>query len=297
MKRKASEALEVETSGSSWNVNWKTQARRPFRRGFIPYGSTSVSESQAAKRRSALGVEVLEDPLGTELTPAPVEAFEELGALPHWALEALRDDGHYEPLPLEAQALPIVLAGQNMAAVANPDSGQAKVYLLAAAAHIEDQPPLSQEEPGPVVLVLVASSDRAAEVTSEAERVMRHSERSGKHPGGIRTINLSGGGSRQEKLDSLGTVGAHIIIGTPKRLHDLLLKEHFSSLRVTFLVLDGADRLATAANGTSEIRDIVSWVRPERQTAVFAGAWPKAVAAMVGPLCRAGGDPVRIKVK
>lgn len=294
IKRKASEAVEPDIAGPSWSMNWKTQARRPFKRGFLPYGLRSMSASKASKRRAAMGIEVLEDPLGTEMTPPPVESFEELGVLPHWVLESLREDEHYEPSPVEAQTLPVALAGQNLAAVAKPDSGQAKAYLLAAAVHIEDQRPLSEEEPGPVVLVLVATADRAVEVALEAERVFRFSERSKNHPGGFRTVNLSGGGSRKEKLDMLGSLGAHVVIGTPKRLHDLLVKEHLSSLRVTFLVLDGAEKMV-GANLTSELRDIASWVRPERQTAVFAGAW-KSVASIMGPLCRAGGDLVRFKV-
>merc|ERR1719265_2391815 len=93
-----------------------------------------------------MGIELSEDPLGTEMTPPMVESFEGLGALPHWMLDALREDGCYEPTPLQQQALPIALAGQNMAVVAKAGSGQAMAYLLPAAVHMEDQPPISEED-------------------------------------------------------------------------------------------------------------------------------------------------------
>jgi len=122
-----------------------------------------------------------------------------------------------------------------------------------------------------------------------------HSARSKAHSSGMRVVNVSGGGTRSEKLQQLGAQGAHIVVGTPKRIKDMGLKEQLSLLRVTFLVLESADRILQLGMG-SLVSEIGSWVRPERQTIILAATWPKPLKDIASTLCHGGGDPVRIIV-
>lgn len=286
------------------NVNWRKQPRRPFRRSFMSYCSPVVVTSGAKRtRRKNLGVVVEEDPLGEDVTPAPVESFEELGVLPPWILEALREDGMYEPTGLQAQMLPIAVAGQNLLAItkgaskASAGNRRGPAYLLPAAVHVLDQQPLISEEPGPIALILSASQDLAEGLTDAANGILRHSagaEARG-HIGGLRAVNVSGGGSRSEKLSELGSAGSHIVVGTVKRVHDMASKGQLSLLRVTYLVIDGVDKMVEGGFET-QLHELGKWIRPERQTVALAADRPKAVQNVVSELCFSGGDPVRISV-
>lgn len=279
----------------AYRIDWRAQLRRPFRRGFIPYALGPEGAEQAVERRRALGIDVVGDPAGEDATPAPVEAFEEVGVLSPYLLEALRDAARHEPTPLQAQVLPIVLAGQNLVAIARAGLGQAAAYLLPAAMHVEDQPELLEGDVGPIALVLVPAQELAAKVCEEADLLLKHSGRSTRHSGGLRAVNVSGGGTRSEKLQELGTKGAHIMVGTPKRVHDMASKEQISLLRVTFLVLDGMDRMLDL-NFAAEVCDLAAWTRPERQTLLFSGTWPRPAAELAKELCLPGGPPVQISV-
>lgn len=298
VKRRAEGEMAVGAGADAsecYEMDWWAVPRRPFRRGFVPYGAPEAAASVAAKRRRTLGVELVEDPVGEDLTPPPLESFEELGVLPPWLLEALRDEDPYEPTPLQAQMLPIALAGQNLVAV-SATGEQAAAYLLAAAIHAEDQAPLLEDEPGPIVLVLVPTPERATAVAEEATSLLRHSGHSVRHPEGLRAVSVCGAGTRSEKLKQLGPRGSHILVGTPKRLHDMVSKEQISFLRVTLLVLDGADRMLDL-NLAQELRELASWVRPERQTLVLSATWPRPLHEFAHQLCYSGGSPVRFAVR
>mmetsp|Transcript_137467 Transcript_137467/g.342926 ORF Transcript_137467/g.342926 Transcript_137467/m.342926 type:complete len:362 (-) Transcript_137467:108-1193(-) len=278
-----------EDGAEPYTVDWHKQPRRPFKRGFIQYGlGVEDGADEALKRRDVLGLDIVEDPAGEDATPAPLQSFEEVGVLPVWLLRELRA---VEPTPLQAQMLPIVLAGQNLVAVARADAGQAAAVVVHSAVHIEDQPALTEGDPGPVVLVLVPTQELAGKFAEEAAALLRHSHGSTCHPGGLRCVNVSGGGARSEKLRELGSAGAHIVVGTPKRVHDMACKEQISLLRVTLLIVDGADRMLDLGFA-SEVNELASWVRPERQTGVLAGTWPKSMAELSSALCFAGGVPV-----
>lgn len=289
-----------------YDIDWKKQARRPFKRGFIGYGNTE-DPAETTKRRKLLGLSITEDPSGEESTPSPLEGFEELGVLPPWLVEALHEDNCFEPPPVQAQALPVSLAGQNLVVIAPapnttdgatvaPGGGQPGAYLIPAAVHIDDQPPLAEDDAGPVVVVLTATQELAASAVEAATSLFRHSSRSTRHRGGVRCVSVSGGGTRSEKLKELTSRGAHIITGTPKRVHDMAMKEQISLLRVTMLVLDGADKMLEHG-AEAEIKQLSEWVRPERQTTIVAATWPKTLSDLARDLCFAGGLPVRFRAQ
>mmetsp|Transcript_136822 Transcript_136822/g.222674 ORF Transcript_136822/g.222674 Transcript_136822/m.222674 type:complete len:358 (+) Transcript_136822:90-1163(+) len=289
VKRKAQEAAAAD--GGS--VDWRSYPRRPFKRGFIEYINVSVRAAEAANRRAAAGIKIVGDG-GIADTPPPAESFEELGILPPWLLEALREDECYEPTPIQAQSLPIALAGQNLIGVTVGSRASASLaYLLPAAVHIEDQPPLAEMDPGPIALVVAPTRELAVQISKDAAKVFQHSKRSSQHSGGIQAVCIHEGGSRKEQLKQLGTAGAHVIAGTPGRLYDLAAKDQLPLLRVTFLVIDCADKLIEL--GLSEqVRGLAAWIRPERQTLLFSSTWPKAAQDLAAQLCYAGGDPVHI---
>jgi len=271
--------------------DWREAPRRPFKRGFLPYAGAEGSVPQQKARRKALGISSVEDPAGEDGTPAPVESYEELGVLKPWLLDGLRGANWLEPSPIEAQGLPIVLAGQNFAGICPAGPQKALAYLVPVAAHIDDQSELTSEDPGPIALVLVPSKEAASSVVAQATKLLVQSSRSVNHTDGIRVVGLYEGGNKKDQRQALGEAGAHIVVATPERVHAMATSNQISLLRVTLLVLDQFDYLLEQ---WEQIQSIASWIRPERQTLLFAESWPEGASEGSSELCYAGGHPVSV---
>lgn len=289
------EAWEETQEDAGAAPDWRKRKRRPFRRGFVHYGRGSLGEDVVAKRRAKLGIKHVEDP-AEGMTPAPFNSFDEFGVLPPWLGDGLREAALYEPEPLPAQALPILLGGQNLLAVTPSDCSRSLAYLLPAITHIEDQPPLDVEDPGPVALVLCSTREEVAQAHANALKLLKLSSRSRKHPGGMRVLTLAQGlGTKKEQREQAAGAGAHILLGTPNRVADMASAWQVSLARVTFFAIDGLDQVLEQGHVESLVA-IAAQVRPERQLALFSTKWTQAVTDNVWSLCRCSGQPVKIVV-
>merc|ERR1712125_229811 len=87
--------------------------------------------------------------------------------------------------------------------------------------------------------------------------------------------------------------GVEIVIATPGRLIDFLESGKTNLKRVTYLVLDEADRMLDMGF-EPQVRKITSQVRPDRQTLMWSATWPKEVQKLARELCRE--DPVHVNI-
>jgi ATP-dependent RNA helicase DDX5/DBP2 len=87
--------------------------------------------------------------------------------------------------------------------------------------------------------------------------------------------------------------GVEIVIGTPGRLIDFLESRDTNLKRVTYMVLDEADRMLDMGF-EPQVRKISSQVRPDRQTLMWSATWPKEVQRLARDICRE--DPCHINV-
>jgi len=273
-------------------VDWDTVQRAPFRRVFLEGAYGGTGPGVAAAKRVPLNIQVESDPAGTELTPAPLESFAELRVLPAWIHEALAENRWEVPMPVQAQALPILLAGRNLIGIAQTGSGKTGAFLMPAIVHANDQMPLRRSTPGPTVLVLSPTRELAVQISDEADKLLRHSWKSCEQPGGLRSVCFYGGGRKYEQLRQFTSDGSHIVVATPGRLIDFCKDGKVSLQRVTYLCLDEADRMLDLGF-SGEIVEIGKAIRPERQTVFFSATWPKDVQVLACQLCT--DAPVRIR--
>ncbi|CAE8617642.1 unnamed protein product [Polarella glacialis] len=265
--------------------------RAPFRRDFLP--GWRSGDQEADRLRVELCIQLEEDPRGKSSTPAPVRKFSDLACLPNWVQSALRENNWEMPMPVQAQALPVLLSGRSLIGIAQTGSGKTASFLLPAIVHIEDQPPLTRQSPGPVCLVLSPTRELAVQISDEATKLFRFSHQSSKHPGGMRSVAFYGGGRKWEQLRSATYEGPHVCVATPGRLLDFLGEKSISAARVTFLVLDEADRMLDMGF-SGDMNTIAAQVRPDRQTAFFSATWPREVQSLACELC--SDAPVRIRI-
>merc|ERR1719433_623579 len=127
---------------------------------------------------------------------------------------ALAENKWDVPLPVQAQALPILLQGRNLIGIAQTGSGKTGAFLLPAIVHALDQRPLRRADPGPIVLVLAPTRELAVQISDEAEKLLWHSSRSWQE---LRSVCFYGGGKKGDQLRKFTYDGSHIVVATPGR--------------------------------------------------------------------------------
>merc|ERR1719440_2475145 len=214
--------------------------------------------------------------------PKPVRTFEE-ASFPDYVLEEVSRVGFKEPSPIQVQGWPIALAGRDMIGIAETGSGKTLAFLLPAVVHINAQPYLSRGD-GPIVLCLAPTRELACQTKEECDRFGKSSR--------IKNTCVYGGVPKMQQARDLGE-GVEIVIATPGRLIDFLDSGATNLKRVTYLVLDEADRMLDMGF-EPQVRKITSQVRPDRQTLMWSATWPKEVQRLAKDICRE--DPVHINI-
>ncbi|XP_065874837.1 DEAD-box ATP-dependent RNA helicase 20 [Euphorbia lathyris] len=206
--------------------------------------------------------------------PKPIRMFQEAN-FPDYCLDVIAKLGFVEPTAIQAQGWPMALKGRDLVGIAETGSGKTLAYLLPALVHVSAQPRLAQGE-GPIVLVLAPTRELAIQIQEEA---LKFSSRT--H---VRSTCIYGGAPKGPQIRDLQR-GVEIVIATPGRLIDMLEAQYTNLQRVTYLVLDEADRMLDMGF-EPQIRKIVSQIRPDRQTLYWSATWPREVETLARQFLR-----------
>jgi ATP-dependent RNA helicase DDX5/DBP2 len=163
----------------------------------------------------------------------------------------------------------MALSGRDMVGIASTGSGKTLAYILPAIVHINAQAPVRRGD-GPVALVLAPTRELAMQIHLEAQKFGKYAQ--------IRSTCIYGGASKGPQTRELNA-GVEICIATPGRLLDMLNENRTNLRRVTYLVMDEADRMLDMGF-EPQIRKIVEQIRPDRQTLMWSATWPKEVQSL-----------------
>ncbi|KAK9330681.1 P-loop containing nucleoside triphosphate hydrolase protein [Lipomyces starkeyi] len=197
--------------------------------------------------------------------PRPVETFDEAG-FPSYVISEVKAQGFSAPTAIQSQGWPMALSGRDLVGIAETGSGKTLSYCLPAIVHINAQPLLAPGD-GPIVLVLAPTRELAVQIQQECTKFGKSSR--------IRNTCVYGGVPRGQQIRDLAR-GVEICIATPGRLIDMIESGKTNLRRVTYLVLDEADRMLDMGF-EPQIRKIVDQIRPDRQTCMWSATWPKEV--------------------
>jgi ATP-dependent RNA helicase DDX5/DBP2 len=200
--------------------------------------------------------------------PRPVFSFQEAG-FPRYVLQEVERLGFASPTAIQSQGWPMALSGRDVVGVAQTGSGKTMAFILPAIVHINAQP-LLQPGDGPIVLILAPTRELAIQIQAECNKFGSSSK--------IKNTCLYGGVPKGPQIRDLQR-GAEIVIATPGRLIDLLSMGVTNLKRVTYLVMDEADRMLDMGFEI-QIRKIVDQIRPDRQTLMWSATWPKEVQSL-----------------
>ncbi|XP_053688955.1 uncharacterized protein LOC128737213 isoform X2 [Sabethes cyaneus] len=242
-------------------INWSKMQLVPFKKDFY-------HEHPVIKNRSQRDVERFHEKHDITLIgncPKPITEFDEID-MPDYVVNEIEKQGYQRPTPIQAQGWPIALSGLNMVGVAKTGSGKTLGYMLPAIIHINHQKP-DPSIRGPLVLVLAPTRELAQQIQQVATDFGSSSY--------IRNTCLFGGSSKGPQASDLRR-GVEIVIATPGRLIDFLESGTTTLQRVTYLVLDEADRMLDMGF-EPQIRKILEQIRPDRQILMWSATWPKEV--------------------
>ncbi|KAH9921308.1 DEAD-domain-containing protein, partial [Fomitopsis serialis] len=219
----------------------------------------------------------------------PVLFFDQLD-VPSELHSALK--GFKEPTPIQACSWPPALQGKDVVGIAETGSGKTLAFGLPALARLISSPSSTKNKGTTVSVLVVAPTRELAIQTHDTLAALGE-------PFGIASVAVFGGVDKAPQVRSLKNANkdgktTRIIVGTPGRILDLVNDGACDLSRVTYLVLDEADRMLDKGF-ENDIRAIISHTKQgaERQTLMFSATWPEAVRRLAGSFQR---DPVRVTV-
>jgi ATP-dependent RNA helicase RhlE len=200
-------------------------------------------------------------------------------------LKALTDEGYTVPTPIQAQAIPPLMAGHDMLGCAQTGTGKTAAFALPILHRLQAMPrDKSQRGPHlPKVLVLSPTRELATQIGESFAAYGRHTSVSG-------TI-IFGGVSQGRQVRAI-RAGVDVLVATPGRLIDLLEQGEVDLSQINILVLDEADRMLDMGF-IAPIRKIVSKLHAERQTMLFSATMPKEIVRLADSLLK---NPVKVSV-
>jgi ATP-dependent RNA helicase RhlB len=155
--------------------------------------------------------------------------------LPDVLLRALNEAGFSVCTPIQAETLPLTLAGRDVAGQAQTGTGKTAAFLLATFYDLLARPPARERKAHqPRTLILAPTRELAVQIAKEAELLGKYT--------GLR-IGLAYGGIGYESQRQQIAAGVDILIGTPGRLIDYLKQHVFDLKAIQVAVVDEADRM------------------------------------------------------
>ena len=211
--------------------------------------------------------------------------FSDLG-LSAELLRAIGEQGYTTPTPVQAQAIPHILAGRDLEALAQTGTGKTAAFVLPLLQRLSTSTPSPLQKVGhtaPRVLVLVPTRELAAQVLASVRTYGAHT--------GLRALAVFGGVGINPQIQSLRR-GIDILVATPGRLLDHLNQRTADLSKVETLVLDEADRMFDMGF-IRDIRRIIERLPKQRQNLMFSATFAAEVRELAHAVLR---DPALVEV-
>jgi ATP-dependent RNA helicase RhlE len=200
--------------------------------------------------------------------------FTGLGLSPR-QLDVVRNLGFKAPTPIQKQALPIAIKGNDVMGIAQTGTGKTLAFGLPIVERISDTKKSA--------LILVPTRELALQVEATMRKIAMGT--------GLRTVVLIGGVPLEKQAKAL-RANPQIIIATPGRIIDHMQRRSIRLDNVSIVVLDEADRMLDMGF-LPNIKTILQQVPEKRQMMLFSATMPREIADIAKRWMR---DPIRIDI-
>ncbi len=203
--------------------------------------------------------------------------FKALGLHPH-LVKATREMNYVTPTPIQAEAIPPVLAGRDLVATAQTGTGKTAAFVLPILHQLMQLPHGTTQ-----ALVLTPTRELAQQIEEVCLGLGYHTP--------LRVGLLVGGASMGPQERAL-RAGVEIIVATPGRLLDHMRQNQARFDGLHTLVLDEADRMLDMGF-LPDLKRIIARLPARKQTLLFSATMPPVIARLGGDILR---DPVTIQI-
>jgi ATP-dependent RNA helicase RhlE len=210
-----------------------------------------------------------------------ISSFSELSLRPELQ-KALADQGYTTPTPIQAQAIPHLLAGRDLLGIAQTGTGKTAAFTLPILQKLADSQ--THAKPGEIrALILTPTRELAIQIDESVRNYGAHLRPS--------HAVIFGGVGQGRQVEALRR-GLDVLVATPGRLLDLMNQKHVRFDQLGVFVLDEADRMLDMGF-INDVRKIVAAIPKKRQTLLFSATMPREIADLAGKLLN---EPVRVEV-
>ncbi|WP_285373128.1 DEAD/DEAH box helicase [Vibrio parahaemolyticus] len=193
-------------------------------------------------------------------------------------LSALDGMGFVSPTPIQAAAIPHLLEGADALGKAQTGTGKTAAFSLPLLNKLD----LDQRKPQ--AIVLAPTRELAIQVAAEMKNL-------GKNIKGLKVLEIYGGASIVDQMRALKN-GAHVVVGTPGRVQDLINRERLHLDEVNTFVLDEADEMLNMGF-VDDVTAIMEHAPESAQRVLFSATMPPMLKNIVERFLR---DPVTVDV-
>lgn len=210
-----------------------------------------------------------------------MEKFSELPLSPV-ILKNLEEAGYSTPTPIQREAIPFLLAGNDLLGIAQTGTGKTAAFSLPIINYLVNNPK-EQKTKQPRVLILSPTRELSSQIKTNIIKYSRGLL--------VKTTVIFGGVGQTPQVELLRN-GVDILVATPGRLLDLMNQGHLSLDRIEVFVLDEADRMLDMGF-IHDIRKVIAKLPKERQTLLFSATMPDEIAKLSASLLK---NPKRVEV-
>jgi ATP-dependent RNA helicase RhlE len=194
---------------------------------------------------------------------------------------ALRAENYDRPTPIQAQAIPHLLAGRDLLGIAQTGTGKTAAFALPILQSLSAKPGSGQR--GTMrALILTPTRELAIQIGDSFRTYGRYLV--------LRSAVIFGGVGQQPQVDALAR-GLDILVATPGRLLDLTAQGHVRFDRLSIFVLDEADRMLDMGF-IHDVRRVIAALPKERQSLLFSATMPPAIDRLAQNILK---DSVRVE--
>ena len=206
---------------------------------------------------------------------AMTSSFSELGLLPE-LVQTLHNSGFTIPTPIQQEAIPKILSGQDVLGTAMTGSGKTIAFVLPILQHIIQLAGKGDRSRNPKTLILTPTRELAKQI---GERILEYS---GNHD--IKFVIIYGG-VKQKKQEYYLNQGADIVIATPGRLMDLEDQNIVDLSEISMFTLDEADRMLDMGF-IDDIKYLLNKIPSTRQILLFSATMEESIKKLADEILK-----------
>jgi ATP-dependent RNA helicase RhlE len=197
-------------------------------------------------------------------------------------LKALAAEGYETPTPIQAQAIPMLLAGKDLLGIAQTGTGKTAAFALPILQKLSEKPERAAKGTCRA-LILSPTRELASQIAESFKTYGRNLK--------VSRAVVFGGVSLGKQVEILRG-GVDVLVATPGRLVDLIERRALTLSKVEIFVLDEVDQMLDLGF-IHAIRKITGMLPSQRQNLFFSATMPKEIAGLAASLLH---DPVRVEV-